>query len=64
MGTDLYPISWDMLKYDTGVDGYVVPLDKAKLEGAPSYADSDRPEYNAEYGRRIHDYYGVSWTRG
>ena len=51
-----------MLKYDTGVDGYVVPLDKAKLEGAPKYVESDVPEYNDDYGRRVNAYYGTPWT--
>ncbi len=35
MGTDRYPIPWSMLKYDEGKSGYVVPLDKVKLEKAP-----------------------------
>src|SRR5580693_7002574 len=34
MGTDRYPIPWSMLKYDDGKSGYVVPLDKTKLEKA------------------------------
>ena len=59
MGTDRYPIPWKMLKYDTGVDGYVVPLDKARLEGAPKYPDTDRPMYDSAYGTRINSYYGV-----
>ncbi|MBC8056033.1 MAG: PRC-barrel domain-containing protein [Rhizobiales bacterium] len=59
MGTDRYPLPWNMLKYDTSKDGYVVPLDKAKLDGAPRYADSDRPMYTDEYGTRVNDYYGL-----
>jgi sporulation protein YlmC with PRC-barrel domain len=59
MGTDRYPLPWDMLKYDTTRDGYVVPLDKKQLEGAPRYAQDNRPDYDDEYGRRVNDYYGV-----
>ena len=59
MGTDRYPLPWDMLKYDTTCDGYVVPVDKQQLEGAPRYAEGKRPEYDDEYGRRVNDYYGV-----
>lgn len=44
MGTDRYPIPWAMLKYDTSQDGYVVPLDKAQIEGAPRYANDRVPE--------------------
>jgi hypothetical protein len=61
MGTDRYPLPWNMLKYDTSKDGYVVPLDKARLEGAPHYAEADRPEYDTDYGRRVNTYYGVDW---
>lgn len=61
MGTDRYPIPWDMLDYDTRQEGYVVPLDKAQLDGAPRYADADRPEYDDVYNKRIHSYYGVHW---
>ncbi|HYN62626.1 MAG TPA: PRC-barrel domain-containing protein [Rubrivivax sp.] len=61
MGTDRYPLPWSMLKYDTSKDGYVVPLDKATLEGAPRYAQSEQPPYTDDYGRRVHDYYGMPW---
>jgi sporulation protein YlmC with PRC-barrel domain len=61
MGTDRYPLPWDMLKYDTSKEGYVVPLDKERLKGAPSYAEDNRPEYDDSYGRRVNDYYGVPY---
>lgn len=59
MGTDRYPIPWSMLKYDTSQGGYVVPLDQARLEGAPRYADSSVPEYDDPYTTRINSYYGL-----
>jgi sporulation protein YlmC with PRC-barrel domain len=61
MGTDRYPLPWNMLTYDVSMDGYVVPLDKAKLEGAPRYAETDIPDYTTDYNRRVNDYYGVTW---
>ncbi|MGY4827201.1 PRC-barrel domain-containing protein [Sphaerotilaceae bacterium SBD11-9] len=61
MGTDRYPLPWDMLTYDTNLDGYVVPLQKEQLEQAPHYERSAAPEYNDEYGRKVYDYYGVAW---
>ena len=61
MGTDRYPLPWSMLTYDTGVEGYVVPVSKSQLENAPSYAPTETPEYSDEYGRKVHDYYGVNW---
>lgn len=58
MGTDRYPLPWNMLKYDTVKDGYVVPLDKSNLEGAPRYVDNDRPAYTTDYGREVDTFYG------
>ena len=59
MGTDRYPMPWSMLRYDMEKEGYVVPLDKARIESAPSYPDSDAPVYTPEYGRKVNGYYGV-----
>ena len=61
MGTDRYPLPWSMLKYDVNQDGYVVPLDKAKLDNAPKYAQDQIPDYTDDYGRGVHDYYGVTY---
>jgi len=61
MGTDRYPLPWNMLKYDTGKEGYVVPLDKDKLEKAPRYAETEVPEYTTDYGKRVYNYYGADW---
>jgi len=61
MGTDIYPVPWSRLSYDTGNDGYVINLDKAQLEGGPRYAQDAQPEYTNEYGRKVYDYYGDTW---
>jgi sporulation protein YlmC with PRC-barrel domain len=61
MGTDRYPLPWDMLKYDTSREGYVVPVDKKQLEGAPRYTQDSRPDYDETYGRTVSDYYGVPY---
>ncbi len=61
MGTDRYPLPWNMLKYDMVKDGYVVPLDKARLENAPRYSENDMPPYTSEYGKKVNGYYGVDW---
>jgi sporulation protein YlmC with PRC-barrel domain len=59
MGTDRYPIPWSMLKYDTSLDGYRVPIDKTKLEAAPKYPEDRIPDYDVTYTGRINDYYGM-----
>jgi sporulation protein YlmC with PRC-barrel domain len=58
IGTDRYPLPWDILKYDTDRGGYVVPLDKERLSDAPRYPDTEVPTYTPEYSRRVNDYYG------
>ena len=41
------------------VGGVVVDLDKDRLQGAPSYAASEDPDWrDPSYSRRIDDYYG------
>ena len=61
LGTDVYPLPWETLKYDTGLGGYVVSLTKEQLEGAPRYARETTQDYNDEYGRKVNEYYGVPW---
>jgi sporulation protein YlmC with PRC-barrel domain len=62
LGTDRYPVPWSELHYDAGKDGFVVNLDKHKLEGAPRYPKLAEPEYTDEYNRRVYDYYGSTWV--
>jgi sporulation protein YlmC with PRC-barrel domain len=59
IGTDRYPLPWQALKYDTRLEGYVVPIDKSLLEKAPRYAVDDVPQYDEFYGHQINKYYGV-----
>jgi sporulation protein YlmC with PRC-barrel domain len=57
MGKDRYPVPWGVLKYDVEKDGYIVPLDKKMLEGAPKYTDQDIPTYDRSYAERVDRYY-------
>ena len=62
MGESYHPLPWRVLTYDTNMGGYVVDLDKSKLQGAPSYTAADEPNWtDRDYGRRVHDYYGVNY---
>jgi sporulation protein YlmC with PRC-barrel domain len=59
MGKDYHPLPWSMLTYDTSQGGYVVDLDKDRLEGAPTYSESDADAWDdPDYARGIDDYYG------
>jgi sporulation protein YlmC with PRC-barrel domain len=61
MGTNRYPVPWSLLEYNTDRGGYVVPITKETLDGAPRYEENRRPDYDDEYGRTVYDYYGVGW---
>jgi sporulation protein YlmC with PRC-barrel domain len=45
--------------YDTGLEGYVVPLSTPQLEGAPRYASDKVPAYDEAYSATLNQYYGV-----
>jgi hypothetical protein len=60
MGERYHPLPWEVLDYDEQQGGYVVDLDKQRLQDAPSYGVDETPDWsNRDYGRRIDEYYGV-----
>lgn len=61
LGSDYYPLPWDVLTYDTTQGGYVVNLDKEVLEKAPHYASGNDPAFDRDYGREVYGYYGVNY---
>jgi sporulation protein YlmC with PRC-barrel domain len=61
MGESYHPLPWKVLDYDTKVGGYVVDLDKSRLQGAPSYRRDEDPWTNPKYGRDVYGYYGVPY---
>ena len=62
IGTERYPLPWAKLSYNTELDGYVVPVSKEELEGAPNYPVGQAPDYSEEYGRRVYSHYGTPWV--
>ena len=62
MGENYHPLPWNTLTYDTDKGGYVVNIAKDRLQGGPSYRAGDEPRYDADYDRRLVDYYGVTAT--
>lgn len=61
LGSDYYPLPWDVLTYDVSLGGYAVGLDKAVLEKAPHYAISDEPAFDRDYGRSVYGHYGIHY---
>lgn len=58
IGEKYHPVPWAKLDYQEEMDGYVVPLSRAQLEGAPSYNLGDLTKNNGESWQRASAYYG------
>jgi len=56
IGTDRYPLPWDMLTYDVDRGGYVADIGKARLDEAPRYSDVE-PAYDRDYEDMVETYY-------
>ena len=60
MGESYHPLPWRVLNYDTRQGGFVIDLDRSRLEKAPSYMASDVPNWSDRtYSGRIDAFYGV-----
>jgi sporulation protein YlmC with PRC-barrel domain len=59
IGEKYHPVPWALLKFDTSKDGYVVPLDKRQLDGAPAYDANEMRFGDRDWNTRIYDYYKV-----
>jgi hypothetical protein len=53
MGEDYYPVPWNMLNYDTSLEGYRTNLTKEQIERAPKYSASTGWNWNRENDRRV-----------
>ncbi|WP_157220856.1 PRC-barrel domain-containing protein [Flavisphingomonas formosensis] len=60
LGSDYYPLPWEMLTYEPQQGGYVVDIDKETLRDAPHYAN-DEPAYDRAYGEQVYGYYGLTY---
>lgn len=62
IGEEYHPLPWEVLKFDERQGGYVVGITIDQLKDAPRFGAAERPDWvNADYGRRINDYYGVAY---
>ena len=61
IGEHYHPLPWKALTYDADAGGYVVDLTTEQLAGAPVYPADSSPWSDPEYGRGVHDYYGLPY---
>lgn len=59
IGERHHPVPWEALDYDPASGGYVVDLDRERLEGAPSYAPQDPFWDNPRTRPEIFGYYSL-----
>jgi len=61
LGEKFHPLPWDVLRYDTERDGYVVPMDKARLKAAPAYTRLELEAFGGgeRYVEELYAYYGM-----
>ena|ERR1700677_1718216 len=60
MGSDYHPLPWHSLNYDEAHGGYVVNVDRSRLEGAPVYSGDEPDRWtDPAYGQQIDAYYGT-----
>jgi hypothetical protein len=57
MGEKYHPLPWPTLKYDDQKGGYVVNLDKKRLQDAPTYDGGSDFKWTSDYGRTVDSYY-------
>jgi sporulation protein YlmC with PRC-barrel domain len=60
IGDSYHPLPWQSLNYNENQGGYVVNIDRSRLEGAPVYS-ADAPDVWSDpaYGRQVDAYYGI-----
>jgi len=57
IGSKYHPLPWNSLEYDVNKGGYVVNLDRAKLERAPAYSADELAGWDDTWDTRIRDYW-------
>ena len=60
IGEEYHPLPWEVLKYDTELEGYVVNLTRESLEDAPRFSAGTEPDWrDRAFGDRVYGYYDV-----
>jgi hypothetical protein len=60
IGERYHPLPWNQLAYDPQATGYVVNLDRSRLEGAPTYEAGDLSLWDERRSTDIDTYYGTA----
>ena len=61
MGQRYYPLPWRVLTYHRDAGGYVIDMSARDFEDAPSFDRESEPEFDRNYGRKVHSWYGLDY---
>jgi len=61
MGQRYYPLPWRVLTYHTDTGGYVIGMSARDFADAPNFGREDEPEFDRNYGRKVHHWWGVDY---
>lgn len=61
IGENYHPLPWNVLKYDTSQNGYVINLSKETLEKGPTYKRGEEPAFDRAYSSNVYGYYGIPY---
>ena len=59
IGEKYHPIPWSLLSSDTRRDGYVLPVDRRRLEEARSFAAEDVGDDDSDWRHEVHAHYNA-----
>lgn len=60
IGDSYNPVPWKSLVYDVNLGGYVMDADRTRLERAPRFQSSGRPNWSDRaYTEQVDEYWGV-----
>jgi PRC-barrel domain protein len=58
IGENFYPLPWKVLNYGPNLGGYIVDLDRNRLDKAPSFESDNMPDWSdRRYTGRIDEYW-------
>ena len=58
IGENFYPLPWKMLNYGPNLGGYIVDLNRNRLDKAPSFESKNMPDWSdRRYTGRIDEYW-------
>jgi hypothetical protein len=61
MGSKLFALPWELLRYDEHADAYVINIDKAILKAAPGFDSDHWPDMGAvAFDTDLRRYYGLA----